>query len=438
MRELMPHQKLAFEYAKSKTRLALFMEMRLGKTVVAIRWAEFKRCGRVLVVAPLPVLRVWKEELLEEEFAEEDVHIVRGSEEKRIKEASAPGRWFLINYEGILSMPEILGAGWDCVILDESTRIRNPKAQVTKLLNSSCRVPHRAILSGLPAPESVMDYFEQMRFLHGRFLNLGNYWEFRARYFHQVGYEWICTKTTKDRIKEAIASSAFMLTRKDAGFKDKKVYEKRFVPTNAEQKKLMKQVNNGFNFKKTDGSWELTKWVPVKYQWLSQIAGGFSPEGNQISNAKNEEVLNLLKGELKGESVVVWFRFDQELQGTARFLRKKGFKVGTFFGGNKEDALKFERGDVQVLCAQGKCGAFGLDWSISSTVIYYSNWYDGEIRQQTEDRIVDVKKNNVRLFIDLISESSIDEDVVDILRQKKFKAKEFFKKLREKWSKRTT
>jgi SNF2 family DNA or RNA helicase len=325
---------------------------------------------------------------------------------------------------------------WDCVILDESTKIRNPKAKITKLIQAYAgEFKYKAVLTGLPDPESPLDFFEQMRFLHGRFLGCSNYWSFKRCHFFQIGYTDITPKRTKVRIKAALQQLAFSMTRKQAGINISKVYEKRYVPLNNKQKKLYKQIEEGFEYK-IGKEEQQTKWVPVRYSWYSAISGGFTPEGKFLSDAKLKEIVNLLKGELKYQQVVIWFRFSKEIEYVAKALNALKYKVGIFTGAEKDDAEKFEKKHIQIICAQGKCGQYGLDWSCASTAIYYSNWYDGEIRQQSEDRIVHPQKKEPLLYIDLVAEDSIDEDVVAILRRKNLNAKEFAVELQERWKKR--
>ena len=453
MRKFLKHQNPMFEYAMENTNVALFCEMRLGKTLVAIRWASQPKIKKVLVVAPLPVVRVWEDELLAEEWAEQDIQILKGSKEKIHEKVQNPeARWFLTNYESLIEIerklkpgqvwkpkkrfPSILEKEWDCIILDESTKIRNPQAKVTKLLQDYAeKFPFKAILTGLPDPESPLDYFEQMRFLYGSFLRCRNYWSFRRSWFWQIGYTFVVPKRTKVALKEALEKQAFSMTRKQAGINIQKVYEKRYVPLTPAQKKLYKQIDKGFEYK-IGKEEQQTRWVPVQYQWYGAIAGGFTPEGKFLSDAKVKEIINLLKTELKHEQVVVWFRYTHEIAYVSKALRKAGFKVGIFTGASKDDSEKFKAKKIQVICAQGKCGQYGLNWSVASTAIYYSNWYDGEIRTQSEDRILHPTKAEPLLYIDLIAEDSIDEDVVEILRKKKLNAKEFSEALQERWLKR--
>src|SRR6476620_8990239 len=147
---LFPHQEQALRYAQQRDHIALFMEMRLGKSVVAIRWAQPFH-GRRLVVAPLSTLKGWEQELRDE--GETDVVWLTGisARARASLVTTAAHRWHLINYEALRSWHDAPSIRWSCLIVDESTRIRNPKALITKMLTRKFfDVPHRAILTGLP------------------------------------------------------------------------------------------------------------------------------------------------------------------------------------------------------------------------------------------------------------------------------------------------
>jgi SNF2 family DNA or RNA helicase len=436
MRELMKQQKKALEYASPLARIALFMEMRLGKTTTVIRWKElnkdFKRC---LVLCPDDVKDSWKKEFRAEYIADEDVVDVAGTSEKRIVLATGPGEWFLSTYQAILYCPEVLDLQWDGIILDESTTIRNPQAQITKLLyKRRDNFKYRAVLSGLPNPESDLDYFEQMRFVWDSFMGCHDYWSFRRRYFHQFGYDWKCSKLTKEKIMEAVGALAFVMTRKQAGIGSKKLRTTLTVDMDPLQVNMINDIRQGFEFKAVEGVdkdyGEDTKWIPVKYLWEGIIAGGFSPHGHILSASKVKLLKKLLKGELKNEKkVVVWCRYTHEIRFVAAELTREGIKTAILIGQDKSQKNEFTDGSARVICAQARCGRYGLDWSCSSTAIYYSNWYDGEIRQQSEDRIIHPKKKEPVLYIDLVTKGTIDEDVVEMLKQKKLTSRKFLEEL---------
>ena len=54
----------------------------------------------------------------------------------------------------------------------------------------------------------------------------------------------------------------------------------------------------------------------------------------------------------------------------------------------------------------------------ANTVIYYSNSYDLEIRLQSEDRAHRIGQKNAVTYIDIVSPNTIDEKVLNALRDK--------------------
>ena len=434
-KSLFPYQEEALSYAQTRSRIALFMEMRLGKTLVCIRW-EANKTGPFLIVAPVEALAGWENELHGERVSSVDISVLYGTKKQRLdKLISASNQsWCLINYEGLRVIDKAVhNVSWGAVVLDESTRIRNPKARITKYcLSTFNNVRHRAILTGLPDPEGPMDYYCQMSFLNGGFLGCHNYWMFRHKFFKTDarGWNWEPKSGIIDRIKRDVHGSAFLLSRDKANIGSKKLYQKRVVDMTPGQIKLYNQVKSKFAYEEQE-----TKWVITQVLWMARIAGGFNADGTElISKKKMDELIRLLREDLQKEQVVVWFRFNSELYAACKEMSRAGIS-SEYITGSIDKRLRpsiiqrFQSCKFRVLAMQVKCGRFGLDCSAADTAIYYSNPYDGEDRAQTEDRIVHPKKKKPLLLIDLISRNSIDEDVIRILKNKRQSSKQFMRAL---------
>jgi len=452
MRECLPHQLKALEYCRNAPggNVALFMEMRLGKTKVIIEWLRNVK-GKILVIAPLSVVRSWAEEL--EKEGETRPELLLGATKAKLEALTvglaARRKWYLTNIEGLSHFEKVLSDyRWEAIIVDESTKIKNPKAQVTKLLISHRgNANRRAILSGNPNPEGPLDLCEQFRFLYGSFMGLDSYWKFRNVAFFPVGrgYEWILKAPFRQRIRDYIQKYAFVLKRSEVGLANQKFYETRTVEMEPEQKRLMERLENEFALELPSGEEKLTSWVPVKLAWMARLAGGYL-DGKKWFDRKVGELEDILTTELCGESVVVWFRFNAEIRRVAERLRKnKAFtgarKIGIIDGTVDETSRAsirraFQNGELQTLLCQSKVGMFGLDLSRASTAIYFSNNYSSEIRTQSEDRIEHPLKKEPLLIIDMVTSETVDEDVVKALRRKgkeseKYLMKELTEKIRE-------
>ena len=63
-------------------------------------------------------------------------------------------------------------------------------------------------------------------------------------------------------------------------------------------------------------------------------------------------------------------------------------------------------------------GGYGITLTAASTMIYFSNGYDLEKRQQSEARIDRIGQTKPMTYIDLISEDTVDDRIVKALRKK--------------------
>jgi hypothetical protein len=85
---------------------------------------------------------------------------------------------------------------------------------------------------------------------------------------------------------------------------------------------------------------------------------------------------------------------------------------------------------------QLKCGKYGLNLSVSSTAIYFGNGFSFEDRAQSVERIAHPSKTDALLTIDLVARDTIDEDILNALRDKRAKSRSFTSRIVENFHKR--
>lgn len=451
--KLREHQLEALVRARRQKALAVFWVMRLGKTLFTIRWLEAKKPkpGRILVVAPLSVLEGWEEELAREGLA---YVVVTGPLKKQllaVSDADLTGvRWHLTNYETLVKVqrrplsPEgrrmktpaignfLTELDWDAVVLDESARIKGPQAKITKVCIKYFRyVKYKAVLAGIPNPEGPLDYFCQFQFLYGSFLGAKSFWNFRSWYFERSYFDWTPKKGTLGKIKEEVNRLASVKTLRSVGYRIKRVPERRFVELPPEFKREYRDSLKNFLV-----AGEEVKYLVAVRVWLQRLAGGYPGVEGLESGHKTRELISLLDGELKGEQVVVFFRFNNEIRGVGEALKARGISCLQITGedkrfGRAEKRREFQVGKARVALLQTRCVRYGTDFSAANTAIYYSNWEDYEIRGQSEERILSLSKTSSLLTIDLITHNTLDEDIYLGLREKGASAKYFNARLVE-------
>jgi SNF2 family DNA or RNA helicase len=413
------------------------MEMRLGKTLVAIRTIKLYQPRssdkglRVLVVAPSTVLGTWEDELRQD--GEADIAYLVGERQQRHEALSEGHRWCLVNKEGHLAIGDALAAyPWDAVVLDEHF-IKNPKAQVTRHHLQGFRgVPHRWWLTGTPMPESELDVVCPMLYLDGHYLGHRSFWSFRARNCTQFMYDWMMKPGVRERMLGHLGKRAFILRREDVGLDQLKIYQKRVFTMSAELRKAYDTLEEEWLVEHGGQVQAQTQWRTVQQVWLRRMCGGFvpndqeppSPQADYVWDAKAREVVWLMQGELKGQRVVVWAAFNDELAACADALRAANIPHNILVGDTKvmvraEIIQKFRNGEFPVLLCQVELAKYGINLGTASAAIYYSTPLGNETRQQSEDRIVVAGSQKAVLIIDFVVRDTVDWDIYDMVVLKK-------------------
>lgn len=450
MRTPRAHQREALAYANPRKAVALIMEMRLGKTLVATRWAAAKKRsidayasrgpGRsVLIVTPPTTFHVWRNELRQEGFRRGDVvELVGSSKAKAATLAGSRAEWVIVNPEGLRACPELCTArDWLVVLLDETGGwMTNPKSQITKLVTRKlAAIPYRAILTGRADPNGPEDFVEQMRFISGReFMGCRDFWTWRKRYMRPAYFGWDLKPSTRRRIKRAVRKLAFIKTAKQAGCFVPKVFQTRFVEASPRIRKLYKELRKDWGIGQAE-----TKYAVVTQNWLSMLAGGIVPKefdpGREIEDRfKVRELVSLIKGELSGKQVVIWARFTREIKLIQRELKAAKVSCFRMTGLTKQKFRgpmleKFRKGVYQCGIIQSKVGQYALPLHFTAAQIFYSNVWSGGTRGQQEKRSDHMDKKEPVLIVDLVTRGTVDEALVETLNSKQRSSKYFVQKV---------
>ena len=85
-----------------------------------------------------------------------------------------------------------------------------------------------------------------------------------------------------------------------------------------------------------------------------------------------------------------------------------------------EAILKFQDPDskARFFIGNPQTAGYGITLTAANNVIYYSNGYDLEKRQQSEARIDRIGQKFPMTYIDIMAEDTVDEKIVKALRKK--------------------
>lgn len=457
---LHPHQRTAFAYTMQEQHPALFMEMRLGKTLVTIRRCKmYSKSPRILVFAPNAALNSWKTEATSEactsiNLSGYNTKYVNSMMDTVFTEDVSSAIFVLLNKEAWLrkGLVELANYPWDAIILDESTFIKSPKAKVTGYFLQRFRdVPHRWILTGTPWPNSEDEVYTQMKFLGHDLLGANNYWTFRNAHMTQYPYGgWGVRGKSREKIQKEVGERALIMRRKDIQMAEQKVRVERQLVFPENVRKIYEKAEEEFILDIPDMGKIETVWAVTRYQWLRQLCSGMCPkESGVLWDGKLKELDELSKGELAGERIVVWCNYNSEVAAIEQYFDSRDVWALTGKVNPKErwkHICSWEKHRGGILVLQQRIAQMGMDLSAADTAIYFSSPVEPLARAQTEDRIVSmekIKQGIPLLIMDLVVKNSVDEDVLRLLSRKRNNADislsqaliHFMKKRRELWGK---
>ena len=443
------HQRKALSEGANKHNYAYLMEMGTGKTKVCIDnmahlWLQDK-ISLVLVVAPNSVYQNWKTEIEKHCPVDTNIHVYKIDKNKNFKIDVEKLNFLLINVEafshksGFDFINPIVYAHCDemCMVVDESTTIKNRKAKRTKtIIEVGQNVVYKRILTGSPVTKSPLDLFSQCQFLSNAILGTDNYFVFRARHCamkhialpgRNVQIPLITHYMNLEDIEHRLKNYSYRVKKEECLKLPDKIYQKRFVQLKGEQLAvyvtLKKHARALFEDQEVSYNNKLTEIIK-----LTQVCNGFlkSDEGvlSDLGNAKLQELLNILD-ELDGKAII-WADYIHNIEQIKEKLDKvygEGSSV-TIYGDvsiqDREKAIKdFQTLDeVRFIVGNPTVGGYGLNLTKASTVIYFSNNFNLETRLQSEDRAHRIGQEKNVTYIDIIAEKTIDEFIISLLNKK--------------------
>ena len=161
---------------------------------------------------------------------------------------------------------------------------------------------------------------------------------------------------------------------------------------------------------------------------LQQITcGHFKADDGSMKNIKNnriDELLNVL-AEVEGK-VVIWAHWQYDVETIIAAIKKVygSLSAVDYYGltPNSERQTNIDRfqndDECRFFVGTPQTGGYGITLTAASTMIYYSNGYDLEKRQQSEARIDRIGQKFPMTYIDIMSENTVDERIVKALRKK--------------------
>lgn len=416
---LRKHQNKIVNLALNNGCYGIFADTGCGKTLCGIEIST--HYNKSLVLCPLSVIETaWIDDCHKFYPDKKIINVWSNSKSNRLKLLNEPADIYVMNYESFKILHnEIRKANFDCVIVDESSVMKNMSSQITQLILDLIEViPHRFVLSGCPTPNHNSEIFPQIKFVDPDIFG-NNYYGFLARYFHQDmanPHYWYQTDNDKERYYARLSEKSIFLKKDDCVDLPEKVFEVKRFDMAKRQRQYYDDIVN--DIKANINQWSKFEFT-AKLMKLREVASGFviGKDGNITDFDNNKEsILSETLSELGDKQVIVWCQFQHEIDTLAS---KFGGVALTSKSKQRDEIIRaFKNGNIKLLFTHPKLIGKGLTFTNCTYNIYYSLSFSYEEFKQSQDRIHRIGQNNKCTYIILQAKDSIEEKMYDCVQRK--------------------
>jgi len=446
--EPMEHQRKMLDKAWNLPAIAWFAKMGTGKTFAAIHLAcaRFKAglINSVVIVCPSTLRSTWRKELAKYSTVEYDfkIHETKAAWLKEFYADRKSGalQILAVSVEGLGVSPALYDSvcgffpGREVmVIMDESSRIKNPAAKRTeRTIEFRDAAKYRVILNGTPIALGIQDLWSQYEFLDPNIIGSGDYWSFKTRYLTMGGYEMkqIVGVQNIEELMKLIEPYTVEVS-KDVLNLPPKIPKTRYCSATPEQKMLLRLVKTGNS---TDPNAPLIKVDNVLERVLRwrQIVGGWIPRQDPLTekvtleplkeNPKMDLLFDTIADHYEGSKFIIWSTFIHEIEYIADKLAADYGQdaVRKYYGAtDKLERSKIEDAycnDPRLRFFIGNPATAGLGLTLVSdmddVMVYYSGTNAYIDRAQSEDRAHRIGQHSSVVVMDLVMEKTIDEQII--------------------------
>jgi len=451
------HQLDTLQESWDRENFAYFMEMGTGKSKVLLDNAAMLYSkgliNGLLIIAPKGVYKNWYDSEIPTHLPDYIFKkmVLWKTSDKSKKQQTVLNSLFetgtefhilIMNVEAFSSNDgpsfayKFLSAHKAMIAIDESTTIKTPTTKRTKnIIALREMAKYKRILTGSPITKSPLDLFSQCEFLDPWLLGHESYWTFKARYAvtrkiptpHGRQTEIVIGYRNLGELSEKIQPFSKRILKDDCLDLPNKTFLKHVVQLTEEQKKVYKQMKQeAIAF--LNGKMVSSATVMTQLMRLHQITcGHFTADDNSIQSLpcnRLTELMSILEN--VHNKAVIWSHYTYDVERIIEEIKKVYGEdsVVDYYGKTEQDQRsinikKFQNDDnCKFFVGTTHTGGYGITLTAASTMIYFSNGYDLEKRQQSEARIDRIGQKKPMTYIDIICEDTVDDRIVKALRSK--------------------
>lgn len=440
------HQEKGFHFMHAAPRLAIHGDCGTGKTAIAASFSESLieagEGGPILVVCPISIIvQSWLKDI--EKFTNlKAISIYEPSsykrKEKREKRLATDADIYIASFSLILLMEkELRKKKFRTIIVDESTKIKNPRSKTFRaLLEVAWKADRRYVMSGTPAPNGPIDLWSQFFFIDGGQTLEPSFVDFRNKFYNRIeiggGKEfWTPKRHAPAEVNKLIEPVSIRFRASECLDLPKQVFVTRECPMSKEQARVYKDMAEDLFVQLESGEPVTARVAISRLMKLREVTGGFiiddSGEPHQVgSNPKMSDLDDLLEQALSsGEhKALIWIQYRWEAREILKKYKKKYGARGLYGDIPQKDKDKnidsfLSEDACRILVCHPQSAAHGLTLTVANYSIYYSLSYNFEEYYQSSKRVHRPGQKKTSFYYFLTCPDTIDETLLSCIQDKK-------------------
>ena len=337
----------------------------------------------------------------------------------------------VINYESAWRLEKELAA-WDAnlIVCDEGHKIKTHNIAASKCMHRlGTRAKYRMLLTGTIITNKAIDIFSPYKFLNPAVFG-NSYYAFRNRYFDMTGYGQhvpVLKANMSKELSRRIHSIAFRATKAECLDLPDTTEMVRTVKLEPQTMRLYQQLVRD-SYAQINGGEITAANVLTRLLRLSQLTGGFlrgdeTDRLEHVSSAKLDALSDIVDSAAQeGGKLVIIARFLPEIDAITAMLERKSIGYSLITGAVKdrdEQVRRFQTNpEVTVFVGQIATAGLGITLTAADKMVFYSLDYSMSNFEQAKARIHRVGQRNPCTYIYLVAASTVDEKVLQVLRDK--------------------
>lgn len=363
----------------------LFLQMGLGKTIIALEIAKRLECQQILIICPKSLIEMWAYNVAK--WLPGYSRLTTPSDLRSVSWKA----FCVVNYEYFRSKANAAAiSGIDCCILDEVHKVKNANSLLHKCISLFVQPKYTLNLTGTPITKDYMDLFGILTSTGEQRFGVYNATQFKMRYITNGG-----SLKTQELMSAIEPYSVF-------GDIDK------YVDMPEAQDMVIPVVLSMEQYAELDIVYKSNKLALARIMKAQQITSGV--DINQ-STPKIKACIQLINDIIAdNEKVVLFCKFDKEFDFFMNYYRDIAVGINGKTKDRETQVFEFQNNPkIKVFIGNLQTAGVGITLTAASKCIFYSQTYTWGDAEQSRARIYRIGQKNGCIYYYLLGVDTVDE-----------------------------